>query len=63
MKCFTRKVFAKYKSHNLTQKHFSDFKNDITKYLSPTQIANLKCTKNDIIKYKKKEILIIILLY
>jgi len=54
MKCFTRKVFAKYKSHNLTQKHFSDFKNDITKYLSPTQIANLKCTKNDMIKYKKK---------
>lgn len=54
MKCFTRKVYKKYKSHNLTKKHFYDFKHHITKYLSPNQIMDLKCKHNDVLKYKTK---------
>jgi len=52
MKCFSRKIYNKYKSQNLTKKHFYDFKTNITKYLSPKQIMSLKCKKNDILKYK-----------
>ena len=52
MKCFTRKLYEKYKSHNLTKKTFYDFKHNITTYLSPKQIMNLKCKQNDILNYK-----------
>jgi oligopeptidase B len=55
MKCFSRKIYKKYKSHNLTKKHFYDFKHNITKYLSPKQIMSLKCNHNDILKYKNKK--------
>ena len=54
MKCFSRKLYKKYKSHNLTKKGFYDFKTNITKYLSPSQIMSLKCNRNDILKYKDK---------
>lgn len=52
MKCFSQKLYKKYKSQNLTKKHFYDFKTNITKYLSPQQIMSLKCKRNDIEKYK-----------
>ena len=52
MKCFSQKLYKKYKSQNLTKKHFYDFKTNITKYLSPKQIMSLKCKRNDIEKYK-----------
>ena len=55
MKCFSRKLYKKYKSHNLTKKPFYDFKTNITKYLSPSQIMSLKCKHNDILKYKHKK--------
>jgi len=54
MKCITKKVFNKYKSHQLTKKNVYEFKHHITKYLSPEQIMSLKCKRNDVQNYKKK---------
>ena len=53
MRCFTLKLYKKYKSRNKTKRHYQHFKHNLDKYLSHNEIRNIKCKNNWI---KKKNI-------